>query len=168
MHRQDGAVAAKLVVGAAESDGAEAQQAQRTSAHDAGLAGDVKVAPARRRGTRMYWWGRAGLQRCRAVQPRMHHLACPDWQLQQWTVSREPGHAALTHSWNRAAARSPPASASRESTAMNSACRVPCRVPRSRKSQHASNGAIAADGDCGGHTGPACEQEAASRHLCLG
>ena len=46
MHTEDAAVAAKLVVGAAIGDGAEAQQAQRAGAHDAGLARHVQVAPA--------------------------------------------------------------------------------------------------------------------------
>ena len=45
--RQNGATAAEAVVGAAEDDAPQAQQRQRSRAHDARLAGHVQLGPAR-------------------------------------------------------------------------------------------------------------------------
>lgn len=46
VHAEDAAVASKLGVGAAKGDGCKVQQAECTGTHDAGLTGDVQVAPA--------------------------------------------------------------------------------------------------------------------------
>ena len=54
VHAENAAVAPKLVVGAAVGHAAEAKQAQRARAHDAGFAGHIQVTAAGGRWSR--WW----------------------------------------------------------------------------------------------------------------
>lgn len=50
VHAEDAAVSTKFVIGAPIGDSAESHQTERSSAHDAGLAGDVEVATGGRGG----------------------------------------------------------------------------------------------------------------------